>query len=334
MDQTKYRLARPVINGKASKTWYVLWRQGGRERRRSTGETDRYAAEGWLAKFLAVKNAPPDTFDVNWILDRYEQDREDRKSIGRIVSHLRAVRERFGPADPNGISADAIHLSISAWREDGKSDGTIRTRLLLFRAALNWAAKMKYIDYPAPYIPAPRAGKARNRHLTRDEFKQLYAASEEPHVRTFLALGVFSGLRNGAILSLTWDQVDADGMFIRPKGGSANKKRADIRISPPLMLALGNAWWLRDGPYVVQWRGQQVKSVKTGFRAAVRRSGIDPVTIHDLRRTCAIWQAQKGVALTRIAEWLGDSPAIVAKHYARYSPDYLNEGADALSDWE
>jgi integrase len=329
MDSTEYRLARPVINGKPSKVWYVLWRERGRERRVSTRETDRYAAERWLAKFLALKNAPPDTVDINWILDRYEQEKQNAKSIDRITSHLRAVRAEFGPVQPSDLSVPPV---IQHWRNQGTSDGTIRTRLLLLRAALGWAAKMKYID-AAPYIPAPPAGEARNRHLTRDEFKRLYMAAEEPHIKTFLALGVLSGLRNGAILSLTWDQIDAERRFIRPTGGTANKKRADIRIGPDLMLALGTAWWMRDGPYVVHWKGKQVASVKKGFKRSVERSGIDPVTIHDLRRTCAVWQAEKGVSIEKIAEWLGDSVAIARKHYARYSPDYLNEGADALSDW-
>jgi len=329
MDSRKHRLARPVINGKPSRNWYVIWRENGRERRVSTRKTDRYEAERFLAGFLAAQNAPPPSPDVNWILDRYEQDRQSAKSIDRITSHLRSVRREFGPVSPADLSVPAV---IHKWRGEGTSDGTIRTRLLLLRAALGWAAKMKYID-AAPYIPAPPPGKARERFLTRDEFKRLYMAAEEPHIKTFLALGVMTGLRNGAILSLRWNQIDAEGRFIRPTGGSANKKRADIRIGPDLMLALGTAWWLRHGPYVVQWRGQQVKSVKTGFRAAVRRSGIDHVTIHDLRRTCAMWQAEKGVSIEEIAEWLGDSVSIARKHYARYSPDYLNEGADALSDW-
>ncbi len=332
MDRTEYRLARPVINGRPSKKWYVLWRENGRERRISTRKEDRYTAERVLAKFLAEKSKPPERIDINWILDRYEEDRKDRKSIDRIKSHLKAVRAAFGPNGPDDLHPDSINSASFKWRKSGSRDGTIRTRLLLLRAAMGHAVQMNYIDR-APFIPAPPPGEARNRHLTRDEFKRLYMAAEEPHIKTFLALGVLSGLRNGAILSLTWDQIDAEKRFIRPTGGSANKKRADIRIGPDLMLALGTAWWMRDGPYVVQWRGQQVKSVKTGFRAAVRRSGIEHVTIHDLRRTCAVWQAEKGVSIERIAEWLGDSPAIVAKHYARYSPDYLNEGADALSDW-
>ena len=239
------------------------------------------------------------------------------------------MRAEFGPVQPSDLSVSSV---INKWRQGGSSNGTIRTRLLYLRAALGWAEKMSFIDR-APYIPAPPPGEARNRHLTRDEFKRLYMAADEPHIRTFLALGVMTGLRNGAILSLTWDQIDAEKRFIRPTGGTANKKRADIRIGPDLMLALGTAHMLRNGPYVVHWRGKQVASVKKGFRRAVERSGIDPVTIHDLRRTCAVWQAEKGVSIEKIAEWLGDSVAIARKHYAKYSPDYLNEGADALSDW-
>ena len=330
MDRTEYRLARPVINGKQSKTWYVLFRQNGRERRVSSRKTDRYTAERWLAGFIAAQNAPPARIDINWILDRYEQEKQNAKSFDRITSHLRAVRAEFGPVQPSDLSVSSV---IRKWRDSGTSDGTIRTRLLYLRAALAWAEKMTFIDR-APFIPAPPPGEARNRHLTRDEFKRLYMAAEEPHIKTFLALGVLSGLRNGAILSLTWDQVDAERRFIRPTGGTANKKRADIRIGPDLMLALGTAWWLRNGPYVVQWRGRQVASVKKGFRRAVERSGIDPVTIHDLRRTCAVWQAEKGVSIEKIAEWLGDSVAVTRKHYAKFSPDYLNEGADALSDWD
>lgn len=333
MDRTKYRLARPVINGKPSRVWYVLWRDGGRERRRSTGTHDKYKAEQWLAKFLAVKHAPPDTVDVNWILDRYEEDRANKKSASQIHFNLRPVRAVLGASAPADITADTIGSIVRDWGQHGSSNGTIRTRLLLLRAALGWAVDMGYID-KKPYIPAPPPGKPRDRHLTREEFKRLYAAAEEPHVRTFLALGVFSGLRAGAILSLTWDQIDTDRMIIRPEGGSDNKKRASVPISPALALALGTAQWLHHGPYVVHWRGKQIKSIKKGFHESVRRAGIDPVRIHDLRRTCAIWQAEAGVPIGQIAEWLGDSVKIAEKHYARYSPDYLSKGADALSDWD
>jgi hypothetical protein len=47
-----------------------------------------------------------------------------------------------------------------------------------------------------------------------------------------------------------------------------------------------------------------------------------------------MWQAEKGVSIEEIAEWLGDSVAVARRHYAKYSPDYLDRGAEALSDWD
>lgn len=329
MDRTEYRLARPVINGKQSRTWYVLWRQDGRERRVSTRKTDKYTAEQWVAGFISERNAPPREVDINWILDRYEEDRKDKKSIDRIVSHLKAVRASFGANAPVDVSGDMVRSHAASWRRNGLADGTIRTRLLLLRAALSWAVKMKYIK-DAPYIPAPPPGAPRERYLTRDEFERLYAVADEQHLRTFLALGVWSGLRNGAMLSLTWDNIDFDAMLIRPKGGSANKKRAIVRINTSLALALGRAYVMRNGPYVIHWQGQQIGSVKRAFHRAARVAGIQDVKIHDLRKTCASWLAMNGVPMDRIAMILGDSVAITAKHYAHLSPEYLRDEMEGI----
>jgi len=329
MDNTEYRLARPVINGKQSRKWYVLWRERGRERRVSTRETDKYAAEGFLAAFVAGKNAPPARFDINWILDQYEEDRKDAKSASQTHYNLRAVRQVFGAHEPEAVSADAVKIAARRWRAAGSSDGTIRTRLLLFRAACNWAVKMKYID-AAPYIPAPPPGAPRGRFLTREEFERLYAAAEEQHLRTYLALAVWSGLRTGAILALRWGDIDRERMLIIPKGGSANKKKAIVRINTALALTLGRAWMQRDGPYVIHWQGEQVKSVRRSFYGAVRRSGIDKVTMHDLRRTCASWLAMNGVSMDRIATILGDTIAVTQKHYAHLSPDYLRDEMEGI----
>ena len=42
--------------------------------------------------------------------------------------------------------------------------------------------------------------------------------------------------------------------------------------------------------------------------------------------------AQKGVPLDRVAAYLGNSPAIVHKHYVHHTPDYMDEALKALGD--
>ena len=329
MDRAKYRLARPVINDKPSRVWYVLYRYRGREHRVSTRQTDRRAAERFLVQFSARLSEPPDSITVNYILDQYEHAKSDAKSIAKIRSHLRPVREAVGYRGLPGLGDYCSKNLARTWRAAGRSDGTIRTRLLYLRSALAWAEKTELIEQ-APYIPAPQPGPPRERYLTRDEFRQLYAAAEEPHLRIFLALGVYTGLRNGAILSLTWSDIDIEAMLIRPRGGSPNKKRAIVRINTPLALALSTAWAVRDGPYVIHWNGKPIKSIKRAFHRAARVAGLQDIRIHDLRRTCASWLAINGVSMDRIGLILGDSPVIVAKHYAHLSPDYLKNEMEGL----
>ena len=49
---------------------------------------------------------------------------------------------------------------------------------------------------------------------------------------------------------------------------------------------------------------------------------------HDMRRTWATHAAQNGVSLWDIAGVLGDSPVVVANHYAHHCADHLRGAVD------
>ncbi|ARC87451.1 hypothetical protein B5V46_01805 [Rhodovulum sp. MB263] len=74
-----------------------------------------------------------------------------------------------------------------------------------------------------------------------------------------------------------------------------------------------------------------VRSIKTGFNAAVARAGIDHCTPHDLRRTAGRFMAEAGVPIEEIAEYLGHTnPNITRSTYARFSPEHLRRAAGSL----
>ena len=326
----QYKLQRPVINGKQSATWYICWTEGRRSCRKSTRTADLRQAERVLTKFLAALTAPPERFNMSQLFEAYatERTQDNIRSPETLRWHLKRPNEVFGDLHPNDLSRPLIRDTIEDWREEGTSDSTINKRLRLVRASLNWAVREDWIDN-APYIPAPAQAKPRTRYLTREEFQALYMATDEPHVKAFLALGVWSGHRMSAILSLTWGQL-ADG-FVRPTGGHENKRRAVVPINAPLALSLGTAYAIRDSDYVISWRGEPITSIKTAFYKAVNRAGLEDVRIHDLRRTCATWLAQKGVKMELIAAYLGDGQRTVDLHYAHLSPDYLVKASESIA---
>ena len=325
----QYRLERPIINGKRSRRWYVIWTEGRRTHRQTTWTDDLGAAEAFLAKFTSAANAPPETFNMSELFEAYATEREQAgiRSPETLRFHLKASDRLFGRLHPTHLNRETVREAIYQWRTTGTSDSTINKRLRLVRAALSWAVKEEWID-KAPHIEAPSPAGARTRFLTRAEFERLYAEAREPHLRTFLALAIYTGMRMTAILELKWENIQ--GGVIIPEGGHEKKRRASVPINTPLALALSVAAHLRDSDYVVSYQGKGLKSIKTTFYKAAARAGLDDIRIHDLRRTCASWMAQKGVSMQQIAAFIGDELRTVEKHYAHLSPEFLKSASGAL----
>jgi integrase len=315
-----------------SNNFYIVWSEGRASRRVSTGTSDRKEAEGALAKFEALRAQPPDTFDVNSIINGYLADRKTVvRAYVNLVYSLTPIREHFGLLHPRLINRALVRAYIAKRRHAERANGTIDKELRQLRAALAWAVKENWIER-APYIDTPGGGAPRQRWLTRAEAEKLIAAAEEPHVRLFILLGLHTGARCGAILDLTWDRVDLDrGLVIFPPVASNSRKRSSVvPMNATLHSALAEACEQALTDWVIEFRGRPVGRVTKGFTRAVRRAGITQCTIHDLRRTCASWLVQEGASFAQVAAYLGDTEEVIRRHYGMFAPDWLRAAAESL----
>lgn len=177
----------------------------------------------------------------------------------------------------------------------------------------------------------------RDRWLTRQEAAALLDACRLPHLRLFVLLALHTAARRGAILDLTWFQVDLDRGRIdynAPGRTQTRKRRPVVPINAPLRDALVAARAGARSPYVVEYRGERVASVRRAFAAACRAAGLAGVIPHTLRHTAATWMAQAGVPLSTVAGVLGQSIARTTERYIKHHPDYLRAGVDALAGAE
>lgn len=330
-----YRLDKPVINGKPSARWYVCWSEAGRSHRQSTGETDKLEARKYLARYLAVQDAPPERFTVAQMCDAYQKDREEDprvhypKSIGHRLNYIRA---QFGLLPPSMVNAMGVKSYIAQRRKAGAMDPTISKELRFLRQAFKYGKRNGWLT-DEPQIDLPGEGEPRERYLSRDEFARLYFHASPLHLRVFLALAISTAARGKHILKLTWDRIDFDAGMVRYKPGeSANKKTAPIPMNGPLLSILTAAWKVA-GPsgYVVEWEGFPVKSVRKAYGRACRLAGLDDAHRHDLRRTAASWALQGGASFDEVATMLGDGVETTRKHYAMFSPDYLRGAVDNIA---
>lgn len=295
----------------------------GKTYRRSLGTADRAEAE---RKFRDVRiETPGDT--VADAVALYMKEKQGRaRSYEAMEASWKALRPLFGHLRPDQIDRALCRRYAAGRRTAGRSDGTVIKDLGFLRTALKWANK------PGAQWELPSAPPPRDRALSRAEYARLLEACELPHIRLFVVLALHTGGRASALLELTWDQIDFDrGRVALSKGEDRRKGRATVPMTAPAREALETAYKERTSDFVIEWAGRPLKSIKRAFRAACAAARLSGVTPHVLRHTCAVWQAEAGVPMSQIAQYLGHTNSRITEAvYARYSPEFLRAGARAL----
>ena len=199
----------------------------------------------------------------------------------------------------------------------------------MLRAAINFAHEEGRITRSV-HVELPEAPESRKRWLTRQEAARLIRASRTPAARLylpqFILMGLYTGRRKEAILSLRWPQVVLEGRLIDfevPGRKPTKKGRGTVRISSRLLPHLRR---LRtrgtDLGYVLQINGKRIKDIKKGFEAACKRAGLEGVTPHTLRHTAATWLMQRGTPTWEAASFLAMSEKMLRDVYGHHHPDF------------
>ena len=198
--------------------WYAVWRENGQTQRRALRTQDRGAAERALADLQR-----PGTGDtVASIYAGYLAD----KGTERAAWAWRKLGPHFGASRPDQIDRAACR-AYTAMRRQRVGDGTIHTELTYLRAAMLWHNKNTPAVIELPSKPPPRDDA-----LTREQYQQLLAAADTPHVRLFIILALATGARMTALLELTWDRVNFERGTIQLGDGRQRRKgRATVPMN-------------------------------------------------------------------------------------------------------
>jgi integrase len=321
--------------------WYVTWTECGRSRERSTGTSDRREAEIALAEFIHLRNRdagprdPSEVLVTDVLADYSLEHGEETAAPWRIDAALKALVPFW---EGRAVSAVTRETCRAYERARARSAGTVRRELGVLRAAINHSHKNGRLTRVVA-IHVPDRPESRDRWLTRKEAAALLrAALREPRVRfhlpLFILVGLYSGARKEAILSLRWSQVDLEAGridFNTPGARRTNKRRARIPIPARLLEHLRRA--SRRGTelgFVISENGRRLGDIKRGFASACRTAKLDGVSPHVLRHTCATWLMQRGVEMWQASGFLGMSRETLERVYGHHHPDYLRGAAEAL----
>lgn len=258
----------------------------------------------------------------------------DRQAEGVNTKQLeyrwRKLAPFFGYKMGNAITKDDCKAYTKERLAQGVKSVTARTELVLLRACLN----LKY-GKGGTKIWVPPASPPRDHHLTKEELNTLLEAIDTPHVKLFIILAVTTGARMTAILQAKWSAVDWNTKTINydpPGRVQTNKRRPTVPLNNRALAALRLAKQMAQTEYIIEFNEAPIKNIRKGIEAAARRAGV-PCSAHVFRHTAGVWMAQADVPMSKISQYLGHTTTKVTEAtYARYSPSFMKDAADAL-DW-
>src|SRR5215211_889196 len=219
--------------------------------------------------------------------------------------------------------------------DTGLSTSTVHKMHDILRRGLAQAVKWHLVprnvaDVVKPPRPVPKEMVA----LSTDETRRLLDAAAEDRLEALYVLAVHTGMRQGELLALRWQDVDTENAVVSVRrtltrsGGKVTfgepktkKGRRSIRLTPQGVEAprLHLERELRDMEILGDRYQDQglVFTTDTGapinpsnlrlrsFAPLLKRAGLPHMRFHDLRHTCATVPLSRGVHPKFVQELLG-----------------------------
>lgn len=344
-----------IITDTGSKYFYVRKVIDGRSRRVRLGAFSDLSVENARNKAMEIKSAiakGEDPYEVHQrrkseptfteffeeYMQRHSIPHKKPASRQNDLSNFNCyLRDSLGNRKLSSISRtdiERLHRSI------GEDAPYAANRVLgLVKAMYTKAREWKQMEgeNPAANIVLFKE-KSRERFLQGDEFPRLFAAlDEEPNadIRDYVLLSLYTGARQGNILSMCWNALDFDRGIWRIEE-TKNGQPQNVPLVPPALDVLQHRKKKaeRGAIFVFPSTGKTGHMVepKSGWKRILKRAEIKDLRLHDLRRTMGSYQAINGTSLHIIGKSLGHKSLTATQIYSRLTDDPVRESMNRATE--
>jgi integrase len=281
-------------------------------------------------------------------------------------SYERLVRVHVAPAlghlKLKALTPPHVRALYRSKLEAGLAPRTVQ----YIHAVLNRALKAAVNDSLIPRnvckeVGSPKVQREEMQYLTREEVRVFFEAAREDRLEALYILAVTTGLRQGELLGLKWEDVDFeagkisvqrtlsaaknDSTFNSPK---RNKSRRSVKLATLAQEALRahrerqleereklDGLWQDHGLVFTSTIGTPLNRHNVfgrSFKPLLNKAGLPhTVRFHDLRHTCATLLCSKNVNPKVVKEMLGHANISQTMDiYSHVLPNMQDEAAAAM----
>jgi integrase len=303
------------------------------------------------------------TLLADWMLVHRRAIREStaRRYDALIALHIGHKTYGVGTRKLAALQPEHVDRMIEGMAAAGSSPRTQQMARATLVAALNWAEKRKRVTHNAARLSEPPK-QVRHEIIvwTPEQATAFLAGVARDRREALYVLAIDSGLRQGELLGLRWQDVDLDGSrlrvvqsrasvtktgqtFTEPKSATS---RRTVELSATTVaglkrhkaaqaterLAAGKRWQPLDlvfvGPLGVPLNGS---SVGHRFQLLVSRLELPRQRFHDLRHLSATMLLTQGMTIRAVADRLGHAtPTLTQNLYGHAAANAPRQAADIM----
>lgn len=187
-------------------------------------------------------------------------------------------------------------------------------------------------------IKKPSAARGRVRFLDDDERARLLKACKEstnPWLYTCVILALASGMRQGELMGLKWQDINLkDGFLILHKTKNGERRRVPLS-GLALSLLQEHAKIRRLDTDLLFPRAKDPHKpidLEIPWIAARKQAELEDFRWHDLRHCTASYLAMNGASLAEIAEVLGHKTLQMVRRYAHLSDGHVSNVVASMNE--
>ncbi len=210
---------------------------------------------------------------------------------------------------------------------------------MALRTAERWGMVSRNV---ATLVDAPRVRRHEITPLTPEHAKTLIAASADDRHRALWITALGTGLRQGELLALRWEDVDLEAGRLRVRHSLANvdgtltlqepktdRSRRSLVLPESVTVALrahrtrqkmdqlvAGSRWADSGHVFATMLGRphHAATITRCFQAALDRAELPRVRFHDLRHSAATFLLAQGMTLEDVKNQLGHSTIVLTSN--------------------
>jgi len=302
----------------------------------------------------------------SWLTDSV-RDTVRQRTFERYESIVRVhIKPSLGRVKLGALTPNHVRRLYRQKLDSGLAPRTVNYIHTTLHKALKDAVSDALIPRNAAGVKAPRPEIPEIHPLSPDQARKLIATARETGDRfeALYVLALHCGLREGELLGLKWDDIDLSDatatlqvrrtlsqtrerghIFEKPKNGKGRSVKCSHKATEALKrhrahqneerLGMGTLW--QDNnlvfPTLTGTTMSGTNLLGRHFKPLLKRAGLPPIRLHDLRHTCATILLMAGKHPKYVQELLGHASISITLDTYSHVIEGMDGGlADAMDE--